>query len=418
MMQLEQQNENLRDDAVLGEALVRARVIGTGHLEQPIETYLQRYASKPPSLRPYHTTARGLREFFRYAGCLVEDADTQKAWITPLGAQLAANANDPHSLSALMAWRVAIASIRIGNSQRGYSHPYRVLLRLVEARPGISSKMSPLAFEANDDSDSELVRIAQLSDLQSEDAVRDAIGGETQANWDNAKKVLPGIAEQLGDLERLHGILVLRNSEMQLRESINDSQTLLPDIPDEEYRFERQTGTLGRRGRQVSASSIARAGLTPRSVVADLNSFQVDPVTAAAAITIRAIRLTRHNEMVRSLARLLQDKGAQLWEDPFDCLAMINGRAAMFEVKTLDGTAADEMKRVRDALAQILYYRSFNLPQAIPTPRLTVVFGARPSEDHAGWLLQSGIYAAWMNEDQIVFSRPAFDIDTMFAVDI
>jgi hypothetical protein len=80
------------------------------------------------------------------------------------------------------------------------SHPYQVLLRLIALNPGVTRAKCALALEARNDSDRELNRISNLTDLE-EAAIRDHLG-VTKSNWDNAKKILPSFAEQLGDIEK------------------------------------------------------------------------------------------------------------------------------------------------------------------------------------------------------------------------
>ena len=419
MVDLESNQQSLRDDAILGEALVRAGVLGTGHNPQPVEQYLSRYKVEPASKRPYQTSARGLREFFRYAGCLVEEQDLDDAWLTPLGKLLAIQSERVFNEADVASWRVAVASIRIGSATRGYSHPYRVLLRLIEARPGLPAKLSPLAFEADDDSDSELERIAALSDLKEESRIRDAIGGETEANWNNAKKVLPAIGEQLGDISRDGGVLLRRSAESEPspRNSMPMPNLLeRPEVPDSVASVrDRRDMQSPRRGRRVSVTQIARAGQYSRDSQYFLRTLRHDPVAAAEAMTTRAVRLTRHNEIVRRLAKLLQLKGAALWEDPFDCVAKLNGRAVLFEVKTLDGSLADEIERVRDAMGQVRYYRFFNMPVECVSPTMVAVFESKPTDQHVEWLSDAGVETAWFSDTTLVFAREGFSLDELFA---
>lgn len=417
---LEDTGGNARDDAIMGMALVRDGILGTGHTPQPIEEYLAKYQSQPSSKRPYQTTARGLREFFRYSGCLVEDAEANEAWLTPLGRQLATHTHGPLTVAEKAAWRVTIGSIRIGDPNRGYSHPYRVLLRLIERIPGLPTGMSPLAFEANDDSDAELDRIASLVDLGNEDVVRERIGGETLGNWDNAKKVLPGIGEQLSDILRNNGQLTLltqplgstRTNPLQSAPYQSAHRLVSPTISPP------HAPRPGRRGRSVTALQIARAGTGTPVASDETLTASPDPAVMAAAITIRAVRLTRHNNIVRMLAALLEAGGASLMEDPFDCLATKGHRSLMFEIKTLDGTQPDEIDRVRDALGQLLYYSSFSIPTGCPDPSLIALFELRPSDAHIDWLNRAGIMAAWIEDESIIAPQIVNDFVRTFLAEL
>jgi len=419
---LEDAGANVRDDAVLGEALVRDGVLGPRDNTESVEAYLIRYLAQPASNRPYQTSARGLREMFRYAGCLAEDPDANEAWLTPLGRQLATHTNDPPTPPEKAAWRVAVASIRIGDPGRRYSHPYRVLLRLIGRIPGLPASLSPLAFEANDDSDAELDRIAAIAALGDEDVIRERIGGETASNWDNAKKVLPGIAAQLDDISRADGQLTLLAQSPG--PAVADPLPPPPIQPDgvepppvPSVMPPRPMPRPGRRGRAVTAGQIARAGGGTPAASDESPPAPPDPAAAAAANAARAVRLTRHNKIVRMLARALEAGGASLMEDPFDCLATKEGRALLFEVKTLDGTQPDEIERVRDALGQLLYYSAFNLPAGCPRPSLIALFESQPTDAHFDWLGRVGILVAWTDGESLVIPEATKEAMNSFLVE-
>lgn len=422
MARLEDAGANVRDDAVLGEALVRDGVLGPRDHSESVDSYIARYRAQPPSTRPYQTSARGLREMFRYAGCLVEDSDTNETWLTPLGRQLATHTNDPPSPPEKAAWRVAVASIRIGDPTRGYSHPYRVLLRLLGRRSGLPATLSPLMFEANDDSDAELDRITALADVRDEEVIRTTIGGETASNWDNAKKVLPGIGEQLGDISRNDGQLTLL---VHPRGPATTDPLLPPPVPQGGIQPPPTQPAMpaipaprpGRRGRVVTAGQIARAGTGTPAASDENPPAPPDPAAAAAANAARAVRLTRHNKIVRMLAKALEAAGATLMEDPFDCLATKDGAAVLFEVKTLDGTASDEIDRVRDALGQLLYYSTFNLPAVCPRPTLVALLEFRPTDAHIDWLGSAGILVAWTDGESLVLPNATKEVLQPFFVE-
>jgi hypothetical protein len=108
--------------------------------------------------------------------------------------------------------------------------------------------------------------------------------------------------------------------------------------------------------------------------------------------------------LVRELATTLTGAGAQLYEDPFDILAILESVGVLIEVKTLDGTDRDERERVRDALGQILYYESF-LAAAVAgeAPIVKIAFfEARISNDHQLWLNDHGVATLWKFEGRIV----------------
>src|SRR5690349_14491847 len=93
ILDLVDQGANPRDDGVLGEALVRAAVLGTGHTPIPVETYLQQQQRKSLDRQSFRTSARGLRELYRSLGLI---ADTGGALVvTPEGREAAAFGDAP-----------------------------------------------------------------------------------------------------------------------------------------------------------------------------------------------------------------------------------------------------------------------------------------------------------------------------------
>lgn len=117
------------------------------------------------------------------------------------------------------------------------------------------------------------------------------------------------------------------------------------------------------------------------------------------------------------LAKALEAAGAGLMEDPFDCLATKDGIAALFEIKTLDGTASDEIDRVRDALGQLLYYSTFNLPAGCPRPALVALLESRPTDAHVDWLGRVGIIVAWTDGEALVLPDATKDVLKAFLVE-
>ena len=196
LVRLVDAGDNAKDDGVFGEELVRSGVAGTGHTPMPVEQYLRQQRQKRPSNQSFRTTARGLRELFRLFGLIDDSGD--RVVVTDLGRLAAVFAGQPLDAEQSDFWRRVIRNVAHRGGQPEASHPYQVLLRLVGRKPGITRGKCALALEARNDSAEELDRIARLADLPEEEILRRI--GVTQANWDNAKKVLPSLAEQLGDV--------------------------------------------------------------------------------------------------------------------------------------------------------------------------------------------------------------------------
>ncbi len=391
LVDLVDEAENTRDDGILGEAFVRAGVAGTGHrkLHIPVERYLRQQRQKKPSNQSFRTTARGLRELFEHLGFIVDTG----ARVEPseLGRQAATYAGSPLDARQVEFWRRVIRNLSHDGGDGESSHPYQVLLRLVGQRPGITRAKCALALEARNDSAQELGRIVGLA-RRSEDQIRHQIG-VSQANWDNAKKVLPSFAEQLGD--------VIRRGQ----------SFWLADAPGRDDAGPADRGERARGGRRGARAPAVRAPRTSRQVTPDtiarvgnpdnFDEVEVSPNTdlavAAEAIRRRRDRWRRHQAIVKDLGTRLAAAGATLNEDPFDILAVIQAIGFLVEVKTLDGTAADERERVRDAAGQLLYYEAFVTKPIIgeETVHKVACFESPISEAHEAWLNQLGIAVIW-----------------------
>ena len=390
LVDIETAGRNGKDDGVLGEALVRAGVAGTGHTPTAIDEYLEAQLRKPISGQSFRTTARGLRELYRLMGLIDDSGPVVRT--TELGKAAAAYAGQPWNQAQIDFWRRVISNIE-HSDDRGTSHPYQILLRLVARKPGITRAKCALALEARDDSAAELDRIVQLADL-SEDRIQARIGA-TKSNWDNAKKVLPRFAEQLLDVIRSRdGTYVLADAPGRAE----DTGAAAATAPRNNVgrRVVSAAPRAPRSSREVSPETIGMAGIAERS-----DEIQMpppgDPEAMAAAIRLRGDRLRRHNLLVRAFAALFVQAGATIYEDPFDILALFAESGILVEIKTLDGTTSDERERVRDAFGQLLYYEGF-LTAAVageaPIYKIAC-FEGRISDSHRAWLNGHGVGVFW-----------------------
>lgn len=369
---------NGRDDGIFGQALVRAGVAGTGHRPLPADEYIHQQLTKASSNQSFRTTARGLRELYRLLG-LIDDSGAEIR-VTNVGRHAASFAHSPMNDGQRNFWRKVIRNMTHG-SDRQISHPYQVLLKLVGQRPGITRAKCALALEARDDSVEELMRISSLADL-SEEEIRSRID-VTKPNWDNAKKVLPAFAEQLHDVIREGQSFVLADAPGQA-----DAGTLTTET---------QVGVRApRTSRSVTSASIGR--ISTDETFDDVEIPETDSRLAReAAIRLRSERRRRHNMIVQDLATRFTN--ARLFEDPFDILALIATQGFLIEVKTLDGTTADERERVRDALGQLLYYEAFlTVPVASNVVHKIACFEHKISVAHQSLLNHSMIGAIWKVE--------------------
>ena len=377
IVRLEKDGQNSREDGVLGEELVRAGVAGTGHAPVSVDIYLREQLKKSKSNQAFRTTARGLRELFRLMK-LIDDSSGE-VQVTEAGKVASSFDGKPLDSEQIGFWRRIVTDI-----EHAGSHPYLVLLRLVGRKPGISRAKCALALEADDDSNQELDRIVGLVDLEEEEIRR--VIRVTKSNWDNAKKVLPRFAEQLGDVVRSGGTYVIAASPGAAKAGERSASR----------RFQ-----VPRASRKVTAETIAVAGTNAKFDDVDLPPPDADPEAIVQANKKRANRLRRHNLLVREFAELATAAEATLFEDPFDVLAVFQEVAVLAEMKTLDGTTDDERDRVRHALAQLLYYETF-LVGAITgdaSVHKIACFESEPTEEHRDWLNGHGIGVIWKADD-------------------
>jgi hypothetical protein len=272
------------------------------------------------------------------------------------------------------------------------SHPYQVLLRLVGRKPGITPAKCALALEAHDDSPEELDRIVALVDLP-EDEIRTRIG-VSKPTWDNAKKVLPKFAEQLGDVIRQGNSYTLADAPG--RADAGPAQSAAPIAAGGNQR----TVRVPRTARRVTPETIGQAGIADRSDEVQIPP-DLDPQAAAEAIAVRLDRLRRHNFLLRDLARHLYRAGAEITEQQYDMLALVPEHGYLVEVKTLDGTDADEREQVQRAAAQLLYYEAFVTPPVVGNTAVSKIacFEQPITGAHRQWLNHLGIAAIWKNGD-------------------
>lgn len=390
LVQLVDNRQEAKNDKVFGVALVRAGVAGTGHRPQPVEQYIENQLAKKPSNQSFRATARGLRELYRLMG-FIDDSGFQVS-INDLGRRAAGFAGRSMDYRQIEFWREVIRGIEHGDAH-GVSHPYQVLLRLVAQKPGITRAKCALALEARNDSPEELTRIVELVDLP-EDEIRVRIG-TTKSNWDNAKKVLPSFAEQLGDVIRSSHSYTLSNAPGRSDLGVEHAN------PDLLIRGDQAVGRTPVTARSVTAETIGRAGTIEAMEIDETQFPELDPVAAARAIELRQDRLRRHNLLVQQLAARFQEAEARLFENPFDILALFRDHAVLVEVKTLDGTVPDERDRVRHALGQLLYYEAFVMPTDATgySIRKVACFESEITQEHSGWLQDQGVGAIWLVEN-------------------
>lgn len=378
------------DDASLGEALLRAEVIKPGRSGEDIDSYLARMNSLPPSNQSPRTTARGLKELLVRTRFLVREDDVLS--LSDLGNSLLESQTQGDD-AFRQVWREAMRGAW-AEDNKGISHPYRIMLRLLEARPGTPRALCALALEADDDSDEEFERVLALRDLEDEHVVRDSIG-VSKSNWDNAKKILPSIAEQIRDVARSgDGLYYVGTTEYEIGSGIDSSTYTHPP------------SQLARQASLDTIASWRSEGLSDEVALTDTESLR-------RGVELRLERSERHNRIVRRVAESVIGLDS-LWEDPIDCLAVISDTLLMIEVKTLDGSTTDELHQVRNAASQLLYYEHFAIPEELtqnnPDILKLAVFDRSPSDRHIEWLKSLDITTVWSSEDSFTVDTSAIEL--------
>lgn len=381
-----EEGRNAKRDDILGEALVRADILGTGHSPQPVEQYLNEQRTKPSSYQSHQTSARGLREQYRLLA-LIDDS-TDRVVLTDAGRRVAYFAHAALDDGKRNYWRRLIRNISHEGGDGAWSHPYQVLLRLVASEPGITRAKCALALEARDDSEEELSRIVGLVDL-SEDQIRNRIGA-TKSNWDNAKKILPRFAEQLGDVIKVGQCLYLAAGPGE-----GGTRNVAPVLEQELRRT--------RPSRSVTPETIAVAGTADNFDEVELPVAGIDSEAMAAAVNVRRDRLRRHNLLVKEIAKRFADAGLDLYEGRYDCYASSQHFGFLNEVKTLDATRADETTQVRDCLGQLLYYEPFlKKEMGEGVIHKIAAFESAISDEHIQIMQALGIVCIWKEDSQFV----------------
>lgn len=347
---LNDRGADVGDDGVLGEELARRGIhnlLGTGSFEQRLAAA----RAKPPSNQGFRTAAREMRRTFVYLGWLDDDWE-----VTPSGAELLATA--VASTEERDLWREALLALTLTDDDGNASHPVRALLRLIADHPFDGRDGLELALEAKDDSEREFRRLVRLSKLTKPERLRELGVSDTKA--DDAKKILPALAEQAGLIERQtpkHPYTLTDAGKTAIGAALEAGEVLRP----ERTRAASRRTYRGAQRKVTRHTAGRRRALSPRSRRALTDEEQ------AAADRLLYERTDRHQELVRNLASAMPSR-LDFYEDQssYDFVAESgdDGALLLFEVKTLEG---DEVTQVRLAVGQLLYYRDVVIPTQWPT---------------------------------------------------
>ncbi len=358
-------------DENFGEQLTRNKIYTYRDKKLSIDDFLAREQEKPAANRGYLTVSRDIRRFFELLGFITVFPD-KKAKLSSAAKQLLRT--ESAELRKEL-WRNAMLQLGLEGTDGEISHPYRILLKLVHKFPGIDTPKLMLALEAENDSEEEFERICNLAQLSVEEIVREI--GTSEAMAANAVKILPGIADQLDDIDRIAskaypvGDIVVTEDEISTEKKY--------DIPTKER------ATF----REVGVDDIAK---DPTLKV--ISSVSID---LSDAIKTRQNRLAEHQEIVRLLAILNDRCGFKLFEGKFDCLGIKGDSALLYEVKTILETSTDQEKQTVKGVGQLKYYK-FSIVQqqmGISDIKEILVFSRKPDTGIINFCTAENIAVIW-----------------------
>lgn len=360
-------------DEHFGEQLTREGVYTYRDRTLSVDKFLAREQEKPASDRGYLTVSRDIRRFFELLGFLTVFPD-KTARLSPAANQLLRTASKDIRREI---WKNALLQLGLEGADGEVSHPYRILLKLVNAFPGIETPKLMLALEAENDSEEEFERISNLAQLSIEQIIADT--GTTESMVANAVKILPGMAAQLGDIERVYnkvypvGQLIITEDE----------------ITTEEHPARRTRANF----RETNSEGIARSP--------NLNVVSSVSIDLAEAIRIRQRRLAEHQEIVRQLAAINAEQGFQLFEGKFDCLAIKGSTALLYEVKTILSAGSDEEKQTVKGVGQLKYYKFSIVHRQMGYGNIKeiIVFSSKPDNGITEFCSAENISVVWRNEN-------------------
>ncbi|MFA5015338.1 MAG: hypothetical protein WC549_07350 [Actinomycetota bacterium] len=340
-----------------------------------IDEYLAIEQKKPVAARGHLTVARDIRRFFELLGFITVFPD-KKAKLNPAAKQLL-NAKSEEFQREL--WKNAMLQLSLESTDGEVSHPYRILLRIINTFPGIETPKLMLALEAKNDSEEEFERIIALAQLSFDKIIQKT--GTSVSMALNAVKIIPGIAEQLKDIERISnkvypiGHIIVTEDEITTEEE--------SDVPRKERAI----------FRQVTSEDIAKD-----PAINVVSSVSID---LSNAIKTRQNRLIKHQEIIRLLAILNEKCGFKLYEGKFDCLGIKGDVALLYEVKTILETAIDQEKQIVKGVGQLKYYK-FSIVKKqmrISNIKEILVFSRKPDTRLIEFCTAENVAVIWRDGD-------------------
>jgi hypothetical protein len=305
-------------------------------------------------------------------GFIVVLDDSKNSRVTTAGKQLLTTTSVE---TAKGLWKNALLQLGLEGTDGEISHPYRILLKIVNSFPGIETQKLMLALEAENDSEEEFERISALANLSIDQIIK--VTGTSVAMADNAVKILPGIAEQLNDIERISnkaypiGHVIVTEDEVSTEEDF--------DAPTKE---------------RVTFKKVSSSDIAKDPTINIISSVSID---LSDAIKTRQKRLAEHQEIVRLLAILNEKCGFTLFEGKFDCLGIKGDAALLYEVKTILESSIDQEKQTVKGVGQLKFYK-FSIVEkqmGLSDIREILVFSIKPAANIIDFCSAENIAVIW-----------------------
>lgn len=377
--ELSGKNIPLTDDD-FGKRLTRDGIYTYRPESLTIDEYFRRESQKPSANRGYGAATRDIRRLFELLGFIFLNPD-KTVIITHTATQLL-NTNTDEERRDL--WRRAFLQLGLQGKDGEISYPYRILLKLVNTMSdtGIETSKLLLALEAENDSEEEFERILNLAELSFDEIVEQT--GISLSMAKNAVKILPAIAEQLGDIKRRRHRAFPARATLITEDGITTVET----------KAARQTHHATKQQYWTTSS----ANIAKDPALQEIVNVSID---LSDAIRIRQRRLTEHQKCVRLLAEQNEKAGFDIYEGKFDCLAVQGQIALLYEVKTLARSLLDQESQTVKGVGQLKFY-NYSIVQnqmKLSDVKEILAFSRMPSIDIIEFCSSIGILVIWLDEE-------------------
>lgn len=369
--------ETALKDENFGELLTRNLIYTYRDKTLSVDEFLALEEAKPKANRGYLTVARDIRRLFELLGFLTVFED-KSGILSSQAIQLLAS---PNELIKRELWKNSFLQLGLEGTDGEISHPYRILLKLVQDKSGIETKKLMLALEAENDSIEEYERIIALSELPLAEILEST--GTTESMAKNAVKILPGIAEQLGDIARRG------NNAFPIGRIVITEDEISTEIPPDAINPE---GVPYSQYRPVTSGTIA--------VDPIFNTISTVSIDYTESIRIRQQRLAEHQEIVRQLGLFCEERAFELYEGKFDCLSTKEETALVFEIKTILSTMSDQEKQTIKGVGQLKYYKFsiVNRQMEYEDIKEFLVYSQKPQVSLIEFCTAENIKVVWLEE--------------------